>query len=69
MLHLQASSPRVESPPPSNASGPSTSFVETYPNFLAWQYEIMNSDGSYNFVDLDQPEYTPNVPWASLIYF
>ena len=23
----------------------------------------MNPDGSYSFVNLDKPEYTPNVPW------
>ncbi|KAK9998200.1 hypothetical protein SO802_017803 [Lithocarpus litseifolius] len=29
-----------EESPPSNAGGPSSLFMETYPHFLAWQYEV-----------------------------
>ena len=29
----------------------------------------MNPDRSYSFVNLDQPEYTQNVPWNGPIYF
>ena len=43
--------------------------LERHPNFLAWKYEIMNPDGSYSFVNLDWPKYTPNVPWNGLEYF
>lgn len=38
------------------------------PNFLAWQSEIMYLDRSYSFVNLDQPEYTLNVPWNGSVY-
>ena len=73
MLHFQASSSEEEgkeevSPPPSHAGGSSSSFMETYPHFPAWQYEVMNPDGSYSSVNLDRPEYTPNVPWNDLVY-
>ena len=54
--------------PSSNANGSSSSFMETYPHFLAWQYEVMNPDGSFNFMNLDQPYYTPNFPWNDPIY-
>ena len=56
------------SPPPSHAGGSSSSFMETYPHFPAWQYEVMNPDRSYSSVNLDRPEYTPNVPWNDLVY-
>ena len=67
MLHSQASSfeeeeEGEENPPPNHASDSSSSFKETYPHFPAWQYEVINSDGSYNSVTLDRPEHTPNVP-------
>ena len=55
--------------PPNNVGGSHAFFVETHPNFLAWQYEIMNPDRSYSFVNLDQPRCTPNVPWNGLVYF
>ena len=69
MFHLQASSHgvgdsfqgRANPPLPSNVDGPHASFAETYPSFPAWQYEIMNPNGSYRFVNLGRPEYTPNV--------
>ncbi|KAL0004483.1 hypothetical protein SO802_012044 [Lithocarpus litseifolius] len=53
-----------ESPPPSYASGSFSSFMETYPHLLGWQYEVMNPDGSYSSMTLDWPEHTPNVPWS-----
>ena len=52
-------------PTPSHASGSSSSFMETYPHFPTWQYEVMNPDGSYSSVPLDRPEYTLNVPWPN----
>ena len=72
MLHSQASSSEEEeeeeeNPPPSHASGSSSSFMETYPHFPAWQYEVMNPDGSYSSMPLDRPEHTPNVPWPDLV--
>ena len=68
MFHLQALSHGAGSPP-NNVGGPYASFTETYPNFLEWQYEIMNPDGSYSYVNLDRLEYTLNVPWNSPVYF
>ena len=50
---------REENPPPSHASGSSSSFMETYPHFLAWQCEVMNPDGLYSSMTLDRPEHTP----------
>ena len=69
MFHFQASSHGGKSPLPSNVGGSHASFTETYPNFPEWQYEIMNLDGSYNFVNLDRLEYTLNVPWNNPVYF
>ena len=68
MLHFKASSSEDESPPPSNAGGFSISFMETYPYFPTWQYEVMYPDGSFSSMNLDWPEYTPNVPWNNLVY-
>ena len=34
-----------EIPTPHHASGSSSSFIKTYPYFLAWQYDVMNPDG------------------------
>ena len=73
MLHSYASSSEdsekegeeEENLPPSHASGSSSSFMETYPHFPAWQYEVMNPDGSYSFMTLDKLEHTPNVPWPN----
>ncbi|KAL0008256.1 hypothetical protein SO802_009758 [Lithocarpus litseifolius] len=56
-----------KNPPPSHANGSSISFMETYPHFPAWQYEVMNPNGSYSSVTLDRLEHTPNVPWPDLI--
>ncbi|KAL0001385.1 hypothetical protein SO802_015166 [Lithocarpus litseifolius] len=52
-----------ENPPPSHVSDSSSSFMESYPYFLAWQYEVINADGLYSSVTLDRPEHTPSVPW------
>ena len=67
MLHSQASSSEEEeeeeeNPPPRHASSSSSSFMETYPLFPAWQYEVMNPDGSYSSMTLDRLEHIPNVP-------
>ena len=72
MLHSQASSSKEEeegeeNSPLSHANGSSSSFMETYPHFLAWQYEVMNLDGSYSFVTLDKLEHTPKAPWPDLV--
>ena len=72
MLHSQASSfeeeeEGEENPPSSHASGSSSSFRETYPHFPAWQYEVMNPDGSYSSVTLDKLEHTPKAPWPDLV--
>ena len=48
---------------PHHARGSSSSFTETYPHFLAWQYDVMNFDGTYSSMPLTRPEQTPNVPW------
>lgn len=61
-VYLQASSHGARSPPPNNVGGSPASLEETYPNFPAWQYDIMNLDGFYNFVNLDQPKHTLSVP-------
>ena len=45
----------------------SSSFMETYPHFQAWQYEVMNVDGTYSSMPLNRPEHTPNVPWPNLV--
>ena len=73
MLHFQASSSKEEeeeeeNPPTSHASGSSSSFMETYPHFPAWQYEVMNHDGSYNSMTLDRLEHTPNVPRSDPVH-
>ena len=73
MLHSQASSSKEEeegeeNPHPSHASGFSSSFMETYPHFPAWQYAVMNPDGSYTSMTSDRPKHTPNVPWPDSVY-
>ena len=45
----------------------SSSFMETYPHFLTWQYEVMNLDGTYSSMPLNRPEYTLNVPWLDVV--
>ena len=69
MLHFQASSSEEEedeeeNPCLSHANNSSSSFMETYPHFPAWQYEVMNPDGSYSSMALDRLKHTPNVPWS-----
>jgi len=44
---------RATPSPQGNVDSPNASFAETCPNFLAWQYEIINLDGSYSFMNLD----------------
>ena len=56
-----------EIPSPLHAGGSSSSFMETYPHFPAWQYKVMNPDGTYSSMPLDRPEHTPNVPWPNLV--
>ena len=43
--------------------GSCSSFIETYPHFLAWQYDAMNPNETYSSMPLIRPEHTPNVPW------
>ncbi|KAK9996887.1 hypothetical protein SO802_021573 [Lithocarpus litseifolius] len=43
-----------------HASGSSSSFTETYPHFLTWQYDVMNADGTYSSMP-----YVPNIPWSN----
>ena len=52
-----------EVPSPHYASSSSSSFTETYPHFPAWQYDVMNPDGTYSFMPLTRSEHVPNVPW------
>ena len=52
-----------EIPSPHHAGGFSSSFTETYPHFSAWQYDVMNPDGTYGSKPLIGPEHTLNVPW------
>ena len=64
MLDFQASSSEEEEeeeeiPSPHHAGGSSSSFMETYPHFLAWQYEVINLDGSYSSMPLDRLEHAP----------
>ena len=50
-------------PSPHHVSSSSSSFMETYPHFLAWQYDVINLDGMYSSMPLTRPEHVPNVPW------
>ena len=73
MLHFLASSSEKDedeekNPPPSHARGFSSFFMETYPYFPAWQYEVMNLDGLYSSMALDRLEHTLNVPWGDLVH-
>ena len=52
-----------EIPSPHHVGSSSSSFRETYPHFLAWQYDVMNPDGTYSSMPLTRPEHVPNVPW------
>ena len=56
-----------EIPSPHHAGGSSSSFTETYPYFLAWQYDVMNPDGTYSSIPLTRPEHVPNIPWPDLV--
>ena len=53
---------KEEIPSPHHAGSSSNSFIETYPHFLAWLYEVMNPNGTYSSMPLDRPKYTPNIP-------
>ena len=50
-----------------HAGSSSNSFMETYHHFLAWQYEVMNLDGTYSSMPLDRPEHTLNIPWPDSV--
>ena len=52
-----------EIPSPYHADDSSNSFIETYPCFPAWQYDVMNPDGTSSSMPLTRPEHVPNVPW------
>ena len=47
----------------------SSSFMEIYPHFLAWQYDVMNLDGMYSSMPLTRPKHVPNVPWLNPVCF
>ena len=56
-----------EIPSPYHASSSSSSFIETYPHFPAWQYDVMNPNGTYSSMPLNRPDHTPNIPWLNLV--
>ena len=56
-----------EIPSPYHAGRFSSSFMETYPYFLAWQYDVMNPDGTYSSMPLTRPEHVPNAPWPNSV--
>ena len=56
-----------EIPSPHHAGSSSNSFMETYPHFPTWQYNMMNPDGTYNSIPLTRPKHVPNVPWPDLV--
>ena len=58
---------KEEIPSPHHAGGSSSFFIETYPHFLAWQYDLMNPDGTYSSMPLIRPEHVPNVPWLDSV--
>ena len=41
----------------------SSSFMETYPHILTWQYDVMNPNGTYSSMPLNRLEHISNVPW------
>ena len=51
-----------EIPSPYYAGSSSSSFAETCPHFSAWQYDVMNPDGTYRSMPLSRPEHVPKVP-------
>ena len=53
---------KEEIPSPYYAGSSSSSFTETCPHFSAWQYDVMNPDGTYRSMPLSRPEHVPNVP-------
>ena len=69
MLYFQPPSSKgeeggeVEEEIPFHAGGFSSSFTDTYPHFLTWQYDVMNPDGTYSSIPLTRLEHIPNVPW------
>ena len=52
-----------EIPSPYHVGSSSSSFIETYPHFPAWQYNVINLDGTYSSISLNRPEHTLNVPY------
>ena len=52
-----------EIPSPDHAGSSSSSFMETYPHFSAWKYEVINLDGTYSSMPLDSLKHTLNIPW------
>ena len=50
-------------PSPHHAGASSSSFTETYPHFLAWQYDAMNPNETYSSMPLIRPKHVPNNPW------
>ena len=52
---------KEEIPSPHYTGCFSSSFTETYPHFSAWQYDVMNPDGTYSSMPLTRPEHVPNV--------
>ena len=52
-----------EIPSPYHAGGSSSSFTETYPHFPAWQYNVMNLDGTSSSMPLTRLKHVPKVPW------
>ena len=69
MLDFQppSSEGEEEIPSPHHVGGSSSSFTETYPHFPAWQYDVMNPDGTYSSMPLTRPEHVPNVPWPDSV--
>ena len=52
-----------EIPSPHHAGSSFSSLMETYPHFPAWQYDVMNPDGTYSSMPLNRLEHTPTIPW------
>ena len=71
MLDFQPPSPEGEEedeeeiPLPYHACGSSSSFTETYPHFPAWQYNVMNPNGTYSSMPSTRLEHLPNAPWPN----
>ena len=56
-----------EIPSPHHAGGSSSSFIEIYSHFPAWQYDVMNPNGTYSSIPLTRTGHMPNVPWPDLV--